>query len=233
MTKEIHKELELITSYLSLEEKKKVKNALKISEEAHSNQLRKSGDPFITHPLEVAKILTSIKLDADSIVAGLLHDTLEDTNLNINEINNNFGTQIVELVEGLTKINKYSLKVKNQKFGENYKKLILATTKDLRVILVKLADRLHNMRTIQFINDESKKTKIALETLEVFAPLAQRLGMKEWQDELEDISFEIINPDAKKTIIERLEYLKSKDDNIVDEIRYELKNIFFSRRLIL
>ena len=227
MVKEIQKELEFITSYLSVEEKEKVRHALKISEEAHSNQLRKSGDPFITHPLEVAKILTSIKLDADSIVAGLLHDTLEDTNLNIDEIHKNFGNQIVELVEGLTKINKYSLKVKNQKFGENYKKLILATTKDLRVILVKLADRLHNMRTIKFIKNENKKTKIALETLEVFAPLAQRLGMKEWQDELEDISFDIINPDAKKTIIERLDYLKSKDDNIVDEIRYELKNIFF------
>ena len=232
MTTEIHKELESITSYLSIEEKYKVRHALKISEEAHSNQLRNSGDPFITHPLEVAKILTSIKLDADSIVAGLLHDTLEDTNLNIEEINKNFGNQIVELVDGLTKINKYSLKVNNQKFGENYKKLILATTKDLRVILVKLADRLHNMRTIQFIKDENKKTKIALETLEVFAPLAQRLGMKEWQDELEDISFEIINPEAKKTIIERLEYLKSKDDNIVDEIRYELKNIFFQEDLL-
>ncbi len=231
MTYKIHKELELITSYLTNEEKDKVRHALKLSEQAHSNQLRKSGDPFITHPLEVAKILTSIKLDADSIVAGLLHDTLEDTNLNIEEINKNFGNQIVELVDGLTKINKFSLKVNNQKFGENYKKLILATTKDLRVILVKLADRLHNMRTIQFIKDENKKTKIALETLEVFAPLAQRLGMKEWQDELEDISFEIINPDAKKTIIERLEYLKSKDDNIVDEIRYELKNIFFQEDL--
>ncbi|MDC3089530.1 bifunctional (p)ppGpp synthetase/guanosine-3',5'-bis(diphosphate) 3'-pyrophosphohydrolase [bacterium] len=231
MVKEIHKELELITAYLSSKEQDKVKQALKLSEEAHSNQLRKSGDPFITHPLEVAKILTSIKLDADSIVAGLLHDTLEDTNLNIDEINKNFGYEIVELVDGLTKINKYSLKVKNQKFGENYKKLILATTKDLRVILVKLADRLHNMRTINFIKDENKKTKIALETLEVFAPLAQRLGMKEWQDELEDISFEIINPDAKKTIIERLEYLKSKDDNIVDEIRYELKKIFFQEDL--
>ena len=227
MVKEIYKELELITSYLNKEEKDKVSLALKLSEDAHSNQLRNSGDPFITHPLEVAKILTSIKLDADSIVAGLLHDTLEDTKLNIDIINKNFGNQIVELVDGLTKINKYSLKVKNQKFGENYKKLILATTKDLRVILVKLADRLHNMRTIEFIKEENKKTKIALETLEVFAPLAQRLGMKEWQDELEDISFEIINPDAKKTIIERLEYLKSKDDNIVDEIRYELKNIFF------
>ena len=231
MAKAIHKELELITNYLSSDEKNKIRHALKLSEEAHSNQLRISGDPFITHPLEVAKILTSIKLDADSIVAGLLHDTLEDTNLNIKEIYKNFGNQIVELVEGLTKINKYSLKVKNQKYGENYKKLILATTKDLRVILVKLADRLHNMRTIQFIKDENKKTKIALETLEVFAPLAQRLGMKEWQDELEDKSFEVINPDAKKTIIERLEYLKSKDDNIVDEIRYELKNIFFQEDL--
>ncbi len=231
MTKEIHKELELITSYLNTEEKNKVIHAFKLSEEAHSDQLRKSGDPFIIHPLEVAKILTSIKLDADSIVAGLLHDTLEDTNLNIKEIDKNFGNQIVELVDGLTKINKYSLKVNNQKFGENYKKLILATTKDLRVILVKLADRLHNMRTIEFIKDGNKKTKIALETLEVFAPLAQRLGMKEWQDELEDISFEVINPDAKKTIIERLEYLKSKDDNVVDEIRYELKNIFFQEDL--
>ncbi len=231
MTKEIHKEIELITSYLTSAERDKVRHALRLSEQAHSNQLRKSGDPFITHPLEVAKILTSIKLDADSIVAGLLHDTLEDTNLNIEEIHKNFGNQIVELVDGLTKINKYSLKVNNQKFGENYKKLILATSKDLRVILVKLADRLHNMRTIQFIKEENKKTKIALETLEVFAPLAQRLGMKEWQDELEDISFEIINPDAKKTIIERLEYLKSKDDNIVDEIRYELKNIFFQEDL--
>ncbi len=232
MSKEIHKELESITSYLTKQEKGKVIDALRLSQEAHSNQLRKSGDPFITHPLEVAKILTSIKLDADSIVAGLLHDTLEDTSLNIEEINKKFGNEIVELVDGLTKINKYSLKVKNQKFGENYKKLILATTKDLRVILVKLADRLHNMRTIQFIKDENKKTKISLETLEVFAPLAQRLGMKEWQDELEDISFEIINPDAKKTIIERLEYLKSKDDNIVDEIRYELKNIFFQEDLL-
>ena len=157
MSQEIHKELESITSYLSKQEKYKVIDALRLSQEAHSNQLRKSGDPFITHPLEVAKILTSIKLDADSIVAGLLHDTLEDTNLNIEEINKKFGNEIVELVEGLTKINKYSLKVKNQKFGENYKKLILATTKDLRVILVKLADRLHNMRTIHFIKDQNKK----------------------------------------------------------------------------
>ena len=220
MIKEIFKELEKLTFYLNLEEKQKVNEALNLSENAHSNQLRKSGDPFIIHPLEVAKILTSIKLDGDSIAAGLLHDTVEDTNLDISEINNKFGSQISDLVQGLTKINKYSLKANNQKFGENYKKLILATTEDIRVILIKLADRLHNMRTLNFINETNKKTNIALETLEVYAPLAQRLGMKEWQDELEDISFGIIN--------DRLEYLKSKDENIIDEIRYELKGIFLN-----
>ena len=231
MTKEIFKELNQLIIYLNSQEKNKVLKALKLSEIAHSNQLRKSGDPFITHPIEVAKILTSIKLDGDSIVAGLLHDTLEDTELGIDEIEKNFGKQISELVQGLTKISKYSLKVNNQKFGENYKKLILATTKDLRVILIKLADRLHNMRTISFINDNSKKNNVALETLEVYSPLAQRLGMKEWQDELEDRSFAIINSDARKSIIDRLNYLKSKDDNIIDEIRYELKKIFLKEDL--
>ncbi len=226
MIEEIFNELDQLTHYLKSEDKKKVHNALKLSEFAHSNQLRKSGDPFIIHPLEVAKILTSIKLDGDSIVAGLLHDTLEDTNLSIDQINSKFGKQISELVQGLTKISKFSLKINNQKFGENYKKLILATTKDIRVILVKLADRLHNMRTLNYIKDENKKTNIAMETLEVFAPLAQRLGMKEWQDELEDLSFNMINPDARKSIIDRLKYLKSKDENIIDEIRYELKKIF-------
>ena len=231
MIKEIFKELNQLIFYLNSQEKNKVLKALKLSEIAHSNQLRKSGDPFITHPIEVAKILTSIKLDGDSIVAGLLHDTLEDTNLSIDEIEKNFGKHISELVQGLTKISKYSLKANNQKFGENYKKLILATTKDLRVILIKLADRLHNMRTISFINDNSKKNNVALETLEVYSPLAQRLGMKEWQDELEDRSFAIINSDARKSIIDRLNYLKSKDDNIIDEIRYELKKIFLKEDL--
>ena len=232
MIKEIFHELDKLTFYLKSEEKNKVQDALKFSETVHSNQLRKSGDPFIIHPLEVAKILTSIKLDGDSIAAGLLHDTVEDTDLRITDIQKKFGKQISELVQGLTKISKYSLRVNNQKFGENYKKLILATTKDLRVILVKLADRLHNMRTLNFIEDQNKKTNIALETLEVFAPLAQRLGMKEWQDELEDRSFEIINPDARQSILDRLDYLKSKDENIIDEIRYELKKIFLQEDIV-
>jgi len=232
MIDEIYKELNKLISYLKDDEKSKVYKALKLSEAAHGNQLRKSGDPFITHPLEVAKILTSLKLDGDSIVAGLLHDTLEDTDIKISEINENFGDEISDLVQGLTKISKYSLKVNNQKFGENYKKLILATTEDLRVILIKLADRLHNMRTINFVKNENKKINTALETLEVYSPLAQRLGMKEWQDELEDLSFKVVNPDARKSILDRLEYLKSQDENIIDEIRYELKKTLLQEDVV-
>lgn len=219
-------ELDNLISYLKNVERELILKALQFSDKAHKNQLRKSGEPFILHPIEVAKILTTIKLDGDSIAAGLLHDTVEDTTLTVSNIKENFGHQISELVEGLTKISKYSLKANKQKLGENYRKLLLAATMDLRVILIKLADRLHNMRTLKFIKNENKKINTALETLEVYSPLAQRLGMKEWQDELEDLAFKIINPDARNSIIERLEFLSSKDENIVDEIRYELKKIF-------
>ena len=216
-------ELDNLISYLKNVERELILKALQFSDKAHKNQLRKSGEPFILHPIEVAKILTTIKLDGDSIAAGLLHDTVEDTTLTVSNIKENFGHQISELVEGLTKISKYSLKANKQKLGENYRKLLLAATMDLRVILIKLADRLHNMRTLKFIKNEDKKINTALETLEVYSPLAQRLGMKEWQDELEDLAFKTINPDARNLIIERLEFLSSKDENIVDEIRYELK----------
>jgi len=155
-------ELGSLISYLKNGEKELILKALEFSDKAHKNQLRKSGEPFILHPIEVAKILTTIKLDADSIVAGLLHDTVEDTALTVSNIKENFGNQIAELVDGLTKISKYSLKVNKQKLGENYRKLLLAATMDLRVILIKLADRLHNMRTLKFIKNEDKKTNTAL-----------------------------------------------------------------------
>ncbi len=225
------RELEKLTTYFNETEKNIITKAINFSEIAHKDQLRKSGDPFITHPIEVAKILTSIKLDASAIAAGLLHDIIEDTDISINEISNTFGNQISELVQGLTKISKFSLKINRQKLGENYRKLILAASKDIRVILIKLADRLHNMRTINFIKDDSKKINISMETLEIFAPLAQRLGMKQWQDELEDLSFQSINPDARKSVIDRLNYLNSNDENIIDEIRYELKKIFLNEDL--
>ena len=219
-------ELDKLVPYLNKKEKDLIYDALQFSNKAHENQLRKSGEPFILHPIEVSKILISIKLDVDSIVAGLLHDTVEDTKLTFSDIKKKFGNQISELVEGLTKISTYSLKANKQKSGENYRKLLLAATSDLRVILIKLADRLHNMRTINYIHDDNKKINIALETLEVYSPLAQRLGMKEWQDELDDLAFKIINPDARNSIIERLDYLNTKEENIIDEIRYELKKIF-------
>ena len=226
-------ELEKLTVYLKDSEKKLIANALDYSKKAHKDQIRQSGDPFITHPVEVAKILTSIKLDGASIAAGLLHDTIEDTKSTINEIENIFGDQISELVQGLTKISKFSLKANQQKLGENYRKLLLAATEDLRVILIKLADRLHNMRTLEFVDTDRKKINTSMETLEVYAPLAQRLGMKEWQDELEDLAFMTINPEARNSITERLYYFKSEDENIIDEIRYELKKNFFRRRLKL
>ena len=217
------KELEKLTIYLKEYEKNVIAEALDFSQKAHKDQIRQSGDPFIIHPVEVAKILTSIKLDGDSIAAGLLHDTLEDTKSTIKEIESKFGDQISELVQGLTKISKFSLKANKQKLGENYRKLLLAATEDLRVILIKLADRLHNMRTLEYVDTERKKINTSVETLEVYAPLAQRLGMKEWQDELEDLAFTTINPEARNSIVERLLYFKSEDENIIDEIRYELK----------
>ena len=221
------KELKSILDlYLSNSEINIIINALKFSSKAHSNQKRISGEPFVNHPIEVAKILGDIKLDTASIIAGLLHDVIEDTKIPLQQITDIFGKEVSDLVDGLTKINKYSLKVNKLKLGENYRKLLLAATKDLRVILIKLADRLHNMRTLSFIKDHHKKIRISLETIEIFAPLAQRLGMRDWQEQLEDLSFNIINPEARKSVLERLDYLNTKDKDIIDIIRYDLKKIY-------
>jgi len=222
----INELIAIVKDYIPAKEIDVIIQAIEFSSNAHNKQLRKSGEPYINHPIEVAKILAGIKLDSSSIVSGLLHDTIEDTDISILEIKNNFGDEVSSLVEGLTKINKFSLKVNNLKFGENYRKLLLAATKDLRVILIKLADRLHNMKTLNFIDDNYKKIRISLETLEIYSPLAERLGMSEWQEQLEDLSFNFINPEARKSILERLEYLNTKDVSVIEEIRYDLKKIF-------
>ena len=220
--------IDLTKEYIPQNQLHLINSALNFSINAHLNQTRKSGEPYINHPIEVAKILSGIKLDTFSIVAGLLHDTIEDTNIELNEIESKFGKEVGNLVDGLTKINHFSLKVNNQKLGENYKKLLLASTKDLRVILIKLADRLHNMRTLEYLDDNYKKIRIALETIEVYTPLAQRLGMREWQEQLEDLAFKYIDPEAKKSILERLDYLNSKDKNLVEVITSDLKKIFLN-----
>jgi len=218
--------IDSIKKYQNNKEVTLINKAIEFSKKSHKEQFRKSGDPYYYHTIEVAKLLTEIKLDSSSIICGLLHDTVEDTKATIEEIKKYFGNEIADLVDGLTKINEYSLKINNQKFGENYRKLLLAATQDLRVILIKLADRLHNMRTLDYIKDESKKLRIALETQEIYAPLAQRLGIRDWQEQLEDLAFKKINPEARSSILDRLDYLNKQDENLIEDIRYELKKLF-------
>jgi GTP pyrophosphokinase len=218
--------IEKVRSYQKEEDVDKVLRAVEFCKKAHLKQFRESGEPFFYHPIEVAKLLTDIKLDSSSIACGLLHDIVEDTSITTKEIEQYFGKEISDLVEGLTKINKISLKKNNLKFGENYRKLLLATSQDLRVILIKLADRLHNMKTIDYLKEPDKILRIAHETEEIYAPLAQRLGIKEWQDQLEDCIFKKINPEARSSILDRLNYLNKKDKNIIEDISKHLKNLF-------
>src|SRR5438046_8152280 len=170
---------------------------------AHGSQKRASGEAYFNHPLEVAAILTEMKLDDATIAAALLHDTIEDTETTQAEIEEKFGKEIASLVDGLTKIAKLDLVTKEATQAENLRKLLLAMSKDVRVLLVKLADRLHNMRTLDHVNP-AKRVRIAQETMDIYAPLAGRMGMQNVRDELEDISFHVLNPDAFETIRKRL-----------------------------
>ena len=192
---------------------------------AHKSQLRHSGDPYISHPVAVADILVNLKLDTATIVTGLLHDTMEDTLVTNDELKENFGDEITSLVNGVTKLSKIEKYTENKFQAENFRKLILAMSKDIRVLLVKLADRLHNMRTIQFVPQEERRKKIASETIEIYAPLAGRLGMHEFKDELEDLAFQILNPSAYSSILTRIEYLKKDTSNLTDKIKTKISNL--------
>jgi len=188
---------------------------------AHGEQRRESGDPFFSHPLEVAAILTDLKLDDATIAAALLHDTIEDTAATRAEIDRVFGHDIGRLVEGLTKLKKLDLVSKEAKQAENLRKLLLAIAADVRVLLIKLADRLHNMRTLAYRPPEARK-RTAEETLDIYAPLAGRMGMHEMREELEDLSFRELNPQAHRVITERLEVLAAKSSGWISEIEQQL-----------
>jgi guanosine-3',5'-bis(diphosphate) 3'-pyrophosphohydrolase len=188
---------------------------------AHGNQKRASGEAYFNHPLEVAAILTEMKLDSATIAAALLHDTVEDTGATHQEIEEKFGPDIAVLVDGLTKIAKLDLVTKEAAQAENLRKLLLAMSRDVRVLLVKLADRLHNMRTLQYVKPE-KRLRIAQETMEIYAPLAGRMGMQAVRDELEDIAFQVLNPDANKIIRDRLAKLHAESGGILTSIEQEL-----------
>src|SRR6516162_16510 len=188
---------------------------------AHGEQRRASGDPYFSHPLEVAAILTDHKLDDATIVAALLHDTIEDTETTRAEIDQLFGKDIGHLVEGLTKLKKLDLVSREAKQAENLRKLLLAIAEDVRVLLVKLADRLHNMRTIEHMPPEARR-RVAEETIDIYAPLAARMGMYELREELESLSFRELNPEAHKVIGELLEALASRHMGLIAEIEAQL-----------
>src|SRR6187399_2811866 len=184
---------------------------------AHGTQTRASGDPYFAHPLEVAAILTDLKLDDATIVAALLHDTIEDTAATKAEIDEKFGHEIGALVDGLTKLKKLDLVTREAKQAENLRKLLLAIAADVRVLLIKLADRLHNMRTLDFMPPEARR-RTAEETLDIYAPLAGRMGMHEMREELENLAFHELNPEAFRVISERLAALAARNKNVVKEI---------------
>ena len=202
-----------------------INRAYVFSMKAHGPQRRASGDPYFLHPLEVAGILADMKLDAGSIVTGLLHDTVEDTVATLDDIDKLFGREIRDLVDGVTKLSQLELQSDASKQAENFRKLVLAMAKDLRVLLVKLADRLHNMRTLDAIADGDKRRRVARETLEIYAPLAERIGMHEMKDELEDLAFGQIHPEARDSIVQRLSFLRHEGGDLCARVIEELHNV--------
>ena len=212
-----------IKNYNSFLDVQKIRDAYDFAEKAHSRQKRDSGDPYIYHPLAVANILAELKLDGPTITTALLHDTIEDTIATYDEVERKFGVEIAELVDGVTKLSRLENKNKEFSVAENFRKLILATSKDIRVLLVKLADRLHNMRTIDSIISSERKNRIAKETMEIYAPLAERLGMHNIRDELEDLSFKVLNYEARQLILERLEKIFPNTQKLFSDISHELE----------
>ena len=199
---------------------------------AHGNQTRHSGEPYFSHPIAVAEITIELKLDQSSIITALLHDVVEDTEISLEEIKKIFGEEIANLVDGVTKLGKLEVIPTNEKFAENFRKLTIAMSRDIRVLLIKLADRLHNMRTLYFVPSKEKKIKKSRESLDIYAPLASRIGLNKIKDELQDLAFEIIEPEARNYIINRLAELQEKTKDLTDKIINDLNNIFNKEEIV-
>ncbi|MBT3237937.1 MAG: bifunctional (p)ppGpp synthetase/guanosine-3',5'-bis(diphosphate) 3'-pyrophosphohydrolase [Rhodospirillaceae bacterium] len=215
--------VELVKSYDPNSNEDALNRAYVFSMKAHGSQKRASGDPYFLHPLEVAGILTDYRLDTSTIITALLHDTIEDTLATQEEVEGLFGDEIGALVDGVTKLTRIEMQSDHAKQAENFRKLLLAMSEDIRVLLVKLADRLHNMRTLHFIKKEDKRRRIAMETMEIYAPLAERIGMQEMKNELEDLAFAQINPEARDSIVARLDFLRKEGSDLIVRIEKELK----------
>jgi GTP pyrophosphokinase len=217
--------LDMVRAYEPAVDEDLINRAYVFSMRAHGGQTRASGDPYISHPLEVAGILTGMKLDQASIVTALLHDTVEDTLATVEEIEALFGPEVARLVDGVTKLSRIELQSDHTREAENFRKFLLAMSEDIRVLLVKLADRLHNMRTLHFIESPDKRRRIANETMEIYAPLAERIGLHDVKDELEDLAFVEVNGEARDSIIARLEFLREQGGDLADWIITELAKV--------
>lgn len=215
--------LERVKSYDPSADEDALNRAYVFAMKVHGSQTRLSGDPYFSHPLEVAGILTEYKVDFSSIITALLHDTIEDTETTLKEIKKLFGKEVARLVDGVTKLTRIEFQSDQAKQAENFRKFVLAMSEDIRVLLVKLADRLHNMRTLQYINKPEKRRRIAMETMDIYAPLAERIGMQGMKNELEDLAFGELNPDGRKSILKRLDFLREKGGDLVPRIIAELE----------
>ncbi|MFQ5985616.1 MAG: RelA/SpoT family protein [Alphaproteobacteria bacterium] len=215
--------VERVKAYDSSVDEEVLNRAYVFSMKAHGSQKRASGDLYFSHPLEVAGILADLRLDSASIITGLLHDTVEDTVATLDQIESLFGKEVGRLVDGVTKLSRLGLPSDHTHQAENFGKLLLAMSEDIRVLLVKLADRLHNMRTLQHVKDAEKRWRIARETMEIYAPLAERIGMQRLKDELEDLAFAELNPDARASMLARLKFLRETGADLVSRIVDQVK----------
>ncbi len=202
-----------------------------LSKNAHGNQKRHSGELYFSHPLAVAEILIDLKLDQESIITALLHDVVEDTEVTIEEIEKDFGEEVAKLVDGVTKLGKIESVPSSERVAENFRKLALAMSEDIRVLLIKLADRLHNMRTLYYVPSKEKKIKKAQESLDIYAPLAGRIGLAKIKDEMQELAFEIINSESRNEIITRLDELRQKNKNLTEKIIVDLKQILSQEKI--
>ncbi len=215
--------VEKVRSYDADVDERLLDRAYVFSLKAHGNQKRYSGDPYFSHPLEVAGILTEMKLDGATIATALLHDTIEDTLATRSELEGMFGAEVAQLVDGVTKLSQIELASESHEQAENFRKFVLAMSNDIRVLLVKLADRLHNMRTLHYVPDADKRRRTAAETLEIYAPLAERIGMQSMKNDLQDLAFMELYPDARESIVTRLGYMAKKAGSIRARVVKQLK----------
>ena len=216
--------IDLMQTYNPSCDAARIEAAYDYGKEMHEGQLRHSGEPYFTHPIAVAMILAKQRLDDDTIITALLHDTIEDTKSTYHEVEKQFGTEVAQLVDGVTKLTNLELSSKDNKQAENFRKLLLAMSKDVRVILVKLSDRLHNMRTIRHMFSEKQERK-AVETMDIYAPLAGRMGMQWMREELEDLSFRVLNPEARNSIMRRFLTLRKETGDVTPQITQDIRDV--------